>query len=85
MRVNINENITLCPKVGDLIEIEGTGFRMIVKDIHSDYYGLVMIGSNDIFCNGDLTLKGYRSIEELLDGMTVIKVINHKYLTLSQG
>lgn len=84
MRVDINENITLCPRIGDIIEIDGIGFRMIVKDTHSDYYGLVMIGSNDLFCHGYLTLKGYESIRKLLDGLNVVRVIKHEDLIITQ-
>lgn len=84
MKINIPEMSTDLPQVGDIIEVRGIGFRMIVKDIHSDYYGLIMIGSNDLFCHGDMTLKGYRNISALLDGIDVVRVLDHKYLTLTQ-
>lgn len=84
MKIDIPEMGTDLPRVGDVIEVRGTGFRMIVKDTHSDYYGLIMIGSNDFFCHGDMTLKGYANVTALLDGVDVVRVLDHKYLTLTQ-
>lgn len=84
MKIDIPQMGTNLPQVGDLIEVRGLGFRMIVKDTHSDYYGLIMIGSHDLFCHGDMTLKGYANITSLLDGVDVVRVLDHKYLTLTQ-
>lgn len=74
MKVNINSQREPY-EVGDLLEISGFGFRMIVKNNHNHYFLINM--------EGQTTTSYYDSIEELLEKRNILNHYKNKDLEIN--
>lgn len=75
MEVNINSKREPY-EVGDLLEISGFGFRMIVKNNSSSHYFLINM-------EGQTTTSYYSSIEELLEKRNILNHYKNKDLEIN--
>lgn len=74
MEVNINSKREPY-EVGDLLEISGFGFRMIIKNNSNDYF-LINLESQT-------TTSSYDSIEELLEKRNILNHYKNRDLEIS--
>lgn len=74
MEVNINSKREPY-EVGDLLEISGFGFRMIIKN-NSNHYFLINL-------EGQTTTSSYSSIEELLEKRNILNHYKNKDLEIN--
>lgn len=74
MEVNINSKREPY-EVGDLLEISGFGFRMIVKNNNNHYFLINM--------EGQTTTSYYDSIEELLEKRNILNHYRNRDLEIS--
>ena len=74
MEVNINSQREPY-EVGDLLEISGFGFRMIIKNNNNHYFLINM--------EGQTTTSYYDSIEELLEKRNVLNHYKNKDLEIN--
>lgn len=74
MKVNINSKREPY-EVGDLLEISGFGFRMIVKNNNNHYFLINM--------EGQTTTSYYDSIEELLEKRNILNHYRNRDLEIS--
>ena len=74
MEVNINSKREPY-EVGDLLEISGFGFRMIIKNNNNDYFLINM--------EGQTTTSYYSSIEELLEKRNILNHYKNKDLEIN--
>ncbi len=74
MEVNINSKREPY-EVGDLLEISGFGFRMIVKNNNNHYFLINM--------DGQTTTSYYDSIEELLEKRNILNHYKNKDLEIN--
>lgn len=74
MEVNINSKRDPY-EVGDLLEISGFGFRMIIKNNNNDYFLINM--------EGQTTTAYYDSIEELLEKRNILNHYKNRDLEIN--
>lgn len=74
MEVNINSKREPY-EVGDLLEISGFGFRMIIKNNNNHYFLINM--------EGQTTTPYYNSIEELLEKRNILNHYRNRDLEIS--
>lgn len=74
MEVNINSKREPY-EVGDLLEISGFGFRMIIKNNNNDYFLINL--------EGQTTTSSYDSIEELLEKRNILNHYKNRDLEIS--
>ena len=74
MEVNINSKREPY-EVGDLLEISGFGFRMIIKNNNNDYFLINL--------EGQTTTSSYDSIEELLEKRNILNHYKNKDLEIN--
>lgn len=74
MEVNINSQREPY-EVGDLLEISGFGFRMIIKNNNNHYFLINM--------EGQTTTSYYDSIEELLEKRNILNHYKNKDLEIN--
>lgn len=75
MEVNINSKREPY-EAGDLLEISGFGFRMIIKNNSNNHYYLINM-------EGQTTTSYYSSIEELLEKRNILNHYKNKDLEIN--